>query len=413
MKNLDLAKDLSVGILLSNPIDILEIYFACIQINRVPIIMPIDITNHELQKIINDNKINFFISEWLRKDQIKEIKNATFFYNQELSTSHGGCASIDFSDKIKNLNAIQSMHLTSGSTGSQKLIGLSFNNFIHSVEQWNHEISFKSKDRYIQCLPLNHIAGLSIAIRSQIVGFETILMDKYNSSKINYEIDNGATIVSLIPSMLKRLLDNRSGKPFPKHLKAIIIGGASCSDKLIKEAIKYNAPIYKTYGMTETCSGIAGFWVSKHPDMIHSSGKSFNQTKINIIDSEISISGPTVTPFDREGKKTNQKIKTFDLGFFKRGFLFLEGRTDDIVISAGENISLSKLENTLINHPNIVDIYINTELDDSSDNKIIAYVKVDLESLNVNDIYDYCKKYLSINKIPFSIEIVDSITDNE
>ena len=146
MKNLDLAKDLSVGILLSNPIDILEIYFACIQINRVPIIMPIDITNHELQKIINDNKINFFISEWLRKDQIKEIENATFFYNQELSTSYGGCASIDFSDKIKNLNAIQSMHLTSGSTGSQKLIGLSFNNFIHSVEQWNHEISFKSKD---------------------------------------------------------------------------------------------------------------------------------------------------------------------------------------------------------------------------------------------------------------------------
>ena len=305
-----MTKDLSIGILLSNPIDILEIYFSCIQLGKIPVIMPTDITNYELQKIINEQKIQFFISEWVRKDQIKELKNASFFYNQELSASHGGCASIDFSDKIKDLNAVQSKHLTSGSTGDPKLINLTFKNFIYSTSQWNQEISFKSDDRYIQCLPLNHIAGLSIVIRSQIIGFETILMDKFNANKINYEIDNGATIISLIPSMLKRLLDTRLGKPFPKKLKAIIVGGASCSDKLIKEAIKYNAPIYKTYGMTETCSGIAGFWVSKYPEMLKSSGKSFNKTKINIVNSEINISGPTVTPFDIYGKKKDhEKIK--------------------------------------------------------------------------------------------------------
>ena len=99
---------------------------------------------------------------------------------------------LEFEENISNLNDIQSMHLTSGSTGNPKLIHLSFNNFISSVNQWHQEINFSSTDRYIQCLPLNHIAGLSILIRSQLKGFETILMDKFHSKKINSEIDNGS-----------------------------------------------------------------------------------------------------------------------------------------------------------------------------------------------------------------------------
>ena len=182
----------------------------------------------------------------------------------------------------KNFNDIQSMHLTSGSTGFPKLINLSFQNFISSVEQWHEEIKLFKSDRYIQCLPLNHIAGLSILIRSQLKGFETILMDKFDSKKINSEIDNGANLISLIPSMVRRLLDNRSGRSFPKSLKGIIIGGDNCSENLIKELISYNVPIYKVYGMTESCSGVCGFWVNKYPEMLNSVGKPFKQTKIKI-----------------------------------------------------------------------------------------------------------------------------------
>ena len=240
---LNLSSHDVIGILVSNPIDIIELYFACIQINKKPIIFPYDITNYELKEIIDEHKVDFIITEWLQKKQIEGIKDTSFFYIQELSSSFGGCAPIELNSDIIDVNDIQSLHLTSGSTGIPKLVKLTFNNFINSVSQWDNEINFSRKDRYIQCLPLNHIAGLSIIIRSQIKGFESILMNRFNASKINFEIDNGATLISLVPSMLKRLINNRSGKPFPSHFRGIIMGGDGCSTKLMMYALKNKLPI--------------------------------------------------------------------------------------------------------------------------------------------------------------------------
>ena len=310
LTNLNFTDIKKIGILLSNPIDILELYFSCLQLNKVPIIFPTNIKNDELQKIINNYGINLIATEWVRKSQINSIKDSNFFYIQELSSNYGGCGNLEFEKNISNLNNIQSIHLTSGSTGIPKLIKLSFNNFIASVEQWHQEINFSNLDRYIQCLPLNHIAGLSILIRSQLKGFETIVMDKFDSKKINSEIDGGATLVSLVPSMVRRLLDNRAGRAFPKNFKGIIIGGDSCSENLIKELMTYNIPIYKVYGMTETCSGICGFWVNKYPEMLNSVGKPFKGTKIRINDSIISIEGPTITPYNHNNQPTNGLFQT-------------------------------------------------------------------------------------------------------
>jgi len=408
LTKLNFSATSKIGVLLSNPIDILELYFSCLQLNIIPIIFPSDITNDELQKIIDHHKISLIITEWVRKHQVVLVKNSDFFYIQELSSNYGGCADLEFEKKIKNLNQIQSMHLTSGSTGFPKLINLSFQNFISSVDQWHQEINFSSFDRYIQCLPLNHIAGLSILIRSQLKGFETILMDKFDSKKINSEIDNGATLVSLVPSMVRRLLDNRSGRSFPKNFKGIIIGGDSCSEKLIKELMAYNIPVYKVYGMTETCSGICGFWVNKYPEMLNSVGKPFKDTKIRINESVINIEGPTITPYNDNNEPTNGLFQTSDIGYFKNRFLFIEGRSDDIVISGGENISLSQIKNILMNHQQIKNVHLITETDDAYGNKIIAYIALN-ENISIDNIFNFCKKYLPENKLPHEIEIVEDI----
>jgi len=408
LTKLNFSTTSKIGILLSNPIDILELYFSCLQLNIIPIIFPSDITNDELQKIIDYHKISLIITEWVRKHQVVSVKNSDFFYIQELSSNYGGCTDLEFEKKINNLNQIQSMHLTSGSTGFPKLINLSFQNFISSVDQWHKEINFSSLDRYIQCLPLNHIAGLSILIRSQLKGFETILMDKFNSKKMNSEIDNGATLVSLVPSMARRLLDNRAGRAFPKNFKGIIIGGDSCSENLIKELMTYNVPVYKVYGMTETCSGICGFWVNKYPEMLNSVGKPFKGTKIRINDSIINIEGPTITPYNHNNKPTNGLFQTSDLGYFKDRFLFIDGRSDDIVISGGENISLSQIKNILMNHQQIKNVHLITEQDDAYGDKIIAYIVLN-DNISVDNILNFCKKYLPENKLPHEIEIVEEI----
>ena len=74
LKNLNLSDQSLVGILLSNPIDIIEIYFSCLQLDIAPLIFPSDISEFELKKIIKKYKINFIITEWLQKQQIKSIQ---------------------------------------------------------------------------------------------------------------------------------------------------------------------------------------------------------------------------------------------------------------------------------------------------------------------------------------------------
>lgn len=408
LKNLNLSKQSSVGIFLSNPIDIIEIYFSCLQLNKIPIIFPSNINIFELSEIIKSYKIDFVITEWLRKKQIQSIKKVSFFYIQELSSSHGGCAPIDFDTNIKDINKTQSMHLTSGSTGLPKLIHLTFSNFINSVYQWDEQLKFSDSEQYIQCLPLNHIAGLSIIIRAQIKGFKSILMNKFNAAQINFEIDNGATLISLIPSMFKRLLDDRLGRSFPPHFKGIIIGGDGCSNSLMKQALKSNVPIYKSYGMTETCSGVSGFWVHQFPDMLDSVGRPFKKTQITISDSKVLIKGPTVSPYNQDGKDNNNTILTNDIGFLKKRFLFIEGRCDDIVISGGENVSLSNIKNLLFQHNNIIDVHLNAEKDDRYGTLITAFVEVS-ENLKSQDIYNYLIEHLSENQCPKDIQIVDQI----
>ena len=407
--SLNLNSKAVIGILLSNPMDILNIYFSCIQLNKIPIIIPMDITNHQLQEIVNIHKIDFIISEWLRKKQISLIQNCNFFYIQDISSSYGGCGNVSFESNIKDKYNIQSLHLTSGSTGTPKLIPLSFNNFIGSIEQWDEQLKFSSTDKYIQCLPLNHIAGLSIIMRSQFKGFEVILMNKFDSNQINFEIDKGATFISLIPSMLKKLLDSRSGRPFPSHFRGVIVGGDNSPRSIIEEAIEYGIPIYKTYGMTETCSGISGFWVNKNKEMLRSVGKSFNQTKITTSNSKIIVTGPSVTPLNCKNIVENQTFETSDVGELKKGFLFIYGRTDDIVVSSGENISLSSIKSVLLNHKHIIDIYLTYDKDNHYGVKIIAYIMLNNSEVNEDDIMRYCEQHLSKNKCPHDIQIVEKI----
>ena len=409
LSRLNLSDNQIIGILLTNPIDIIEVYFSCIQMGAIPIIFPIDINANELNNIISTNEISLVITEWLQKKKIKNIDQTSFFHIQELSSSFGGCSPIDFESNIKNLDGIQSLHLTSGSTGDPKVISLSFNNFIHSVSQWESELKLTKDDKYIQCLPLSHIGGLSIIVRSQILGFESLLVNKFSASMINSLIDTGATLISLVPSMLQRLINDRQGLPFPKTLRGIILGGDNCSNKLMMYALKNDLPIYKTYGMTETCSGVAGFWLKKYPEMLNSVGKRFKGNRIFISNDRINITGPTVSPKFESSDEQHNTIHTSDTGYIEKKFLFLTGRCDDIVITGGENISLSKIKNLLFNHDSVTDLYIKTYQNAEIGTVIEVYIESSDLNLSATDFKKYLSRYLSNYQMPSEIIIVDKI----
>ena len=93
--------------------------------------------------------------------------------------------------------------------------------------------------------------------------------------------------------------------------------------------------------------------------MIDSVGKPFSQTKIKISNSNIIVSGPSVSSLiDKPANKESYIFETSDTGRLKKGFLFIKGRTDDTIIVSGENISLSLIKNILFNHKQILDLYL-------------------------------------------------------
>ena len=106
-----------------------------------------------------------------------------------------------------------------------------------------------------------------------LYGFKIILNDRFDAELIPNHINQyKVTMISLVPTMLSRILKLDFDQNIITSLRSIIIGGSGCSDDLLKKAISRNLPIYKSYGMTESCSGIAGFWVENHSDKISTSG---------------------------------------------------------------------------------------------------------------------------------------------
>ena len=144
--------------------------------------------------------------------------------------------------------------LTSGSTGAPKPIGLTYGNFLWSAVGSGFNIGVDPDDRWLCCLPLSHISGLGIVMRSVIYGTTAVLHDGFDVDRVAAALEeDGITVVSLVTTMLTRLLDAGADLSGPR---AILVGGGPVPEEPLEEAIAKGATVVQTYGLTETCSQV-------------------------------------------------------------------------------------------------------------------------------------------------------------
>ena len=396
LQGINITKDSIIGIYIDDNLELIEILFACIEIQAIPLIIPSIFTPNEIHNICDKVKFDYFITNWEKSKNLKRIK-VPIFPIQELSPSIGGCAP----SKINNhsLNQVACLLLTSGTSGKPKIVPISIQNILSSCNAWNEIINFSQNDIYYNCLPLHHIGGIAIIFRALFFGFKIVLADKFNSKLIIDElIKHNVSIISLVPTMLSRIIKSNFTKDISNILRAVIVGGADCSENLIKDAINQNLNIYKSYGMTESSSGISGFWVKNNLDHINSSGLPHNQIKFKIVNNEIYVKGPSIINSYYNGDNIDDWYCTNDIGYInKDGFLYVLGRKNG-VISGGENIDLNEIEEVLQSHPKIKKAFINSIEDEEWGNKLIAYVSYD--TFDLSEMKEWLKTRLSNYKIP-------------
>jgi O-succinylbenzoic acid--CoA ligase len=296
--------------------------------------------------------------------------------------------------------------LTSGSSGEPRPIGLTYGNFLFSAVGSAFNIGVEPEDRWLCCLPLSHVAGLSIVLRSVIYGTTAMLLDGFDTKQVATTLTSGAiTVLSLVPTMLIRLLEADADLSAPR---AILIGGGPVPEDALREALDRGATVVQTYGLTETCSQVTTLAPADAARKIGSAGRPLLTTHVRIEGGEILVQGPTVAPGSAD---TEGWLHTGDLGRIdEEGFLYVEDRIDDLIISGGENVIPAEVESVLLGHPGVAEAAVVGREDPEWQQAVTAViVPSEGSDPDAEELRAHCAERLAPHKVPKRVELVSEL----
>ena len=416
--------------LLSKSSDELTFVVAACYLLKIPFVpLNPEVTNSELQTYIKQINPAVFYTDDENRSRTGEYPVLTIPDNAMTIVASGNEITSPSSDPEK----IFGVFFTSGSSGSPKAVPLRRRQIMFATHA--SAVNFKpDANRYwLLCLPLNHIGGISIVLRSILYGSAIFRMDRFDEHQIRVFLSENRLfqIASLVPTMLMRLLDDHL---FQLHLefKALLLGGGPITQELIERSLERGIPIVSSYGMTETCAQIAanpmlqprGIYTPKK-----SVGNIFEPNEVQIRDTEsgsvmpaseygeIWLRGPQVIDEYRNAELNvasfddNGWFKTGDIGHVNRkGQLFLKNRRSDRIITGGENVDPLELESALTKIDNIAEAAVTGIPDTEWGQKVVAAVVLsDGKTIDVPSVIHSLKKQLSTYKIPKEFKVVDKL----
>jgi o-succinylbenzoate---CoA ligase len=290
------------------------------------------------------------------------------------------------------------MH-TSGTTAAPKPVELTYGNFQTSALGSTVALGLDPAERWLCPMPLTHVGGLSIPIRSAIYATTAVLPGRFETEAVLAELTDPArriTLVSLVPTMLARLLD--AGLQSPPTLRWALLGGGPIAPALLAQAEAAGVPVAPSYGMTEACSQIATF------------GWPLPGVELSLAGSEqeIRVRGPIVS----EGAlDTDGWLHTGDLGSFDdRSRLQIIGRKSDTIVTGGENVAPAEIEAVLLEHPDVADAAVHPRADPEWGETVIATIVLrDSAQPTLAELREFCAARLARFKVPKAFEFAPEL----
>jgi O-succinylbenzoic acid--CoA ligase len=294
------------------------------------------------------------------------------------------------------------MH-TSGTTSAPKPVELTYDNFQASALGSAVALGLDPAERWLCPMPLTHVGGLSIPIRSAIYATTAVLHGRFDTERVLNDLmdrERQITLISLVPTMLARLLD--AGLERPPTLRWALLGGGPIPPALLQRAEAAGVPVAPTYGMTEACSQIATFGWPLPGVEIALSGP----------EREIVVNGPIVAP---SAGNEDGWLYTGDLGRFdERLRLEIVGRKSDTIVTGGENVAPTEVEDVLLEHPAVADAGVFARPDPEWGEAIVAAVVLRSGSMaEPDELREFCAARVARFKVPKTIEFVDELPRTE
>ncbi len=275
---------------------------------------------------------------------------------------------------------------TSGTTGGPRPVALSYGNWLWSALGSGVALGVDPHERWLCPLPLSHVGGLSILLRSAIYATTTILHERFDAEAAADEVASRSTLVSIVPTMLARMLD--AGLHEPRTLRAALVGGGPISPTLLARAADAGVRTVTTYGLTEACSQVT------------TGGPPLFCTRVRIGHGrEILVAGPTVA---RGALAADGWLHTGDEGALDAdGNLAVTGRAGDTIITGGENVAPAEVEAVLESHPAVAEAAVHGVADRDWGERIVATIVLHPGVTATDDeLSGYCRVRLAGYKVP-------------
>ena len=302
-------------------------------------------------------------------------------------------------DARHDLAATAAIIHTSGTSASAKPIELTYGNFLWSALGSAVALGCDREERWLCTLPLSHVGGLSILVRSVIYATTAVIHERFDTRRVLAALERERiTLVSLVATTLARLLDG--GLQDPVHLRCALTGGGPVPQELVARARTAGVAVSQTYGLTEACSQVSSTPIAALRDGSCGAGPALFCTHVKIAsDGEIMIGGPTVSP---TALGPDGWLRTGDLGNLDEdGILHVTGRKADTIVSGGENVAPAEVEAVLESHPSVLEAAVVGRPDPQWGEAVTAivvarpHVSTDAEELRA-----HCARHLAPYKVP-------------
>ncbi|HEU5424100.1 MAG TPA: o-succinylbenzoate--CoA ligase, partial [Nitrolancea sp.] len=329
-----------------------------------------------------------------------------------------------------DLAATHSIVYTSGTTGRPKGALLSYGNHWWSATGSAMNLGSQPDDRWLAVLPLFHVGGMAILLRSVISGFTAEVHERFDPEAVNQAIDEGVTIVSVVSAMLRRMLAARGDRRYPPTLRCVLLGGGPAPQPLLEVCAARGIPVTQTYGLTETDSQVATLAPEDALRRLGSAGKPLYPNALRIAEDgreltpgqagEILVRGPVVSAgYAGRPEATAEALRdgwlhTGDLGYLDAdGYLFVLDRRGDLIVSGGENVYPAEVEAALLAHPAVVEAGVIGLPDPDWGQVPTACVRLsDGAALSPDDLIVFCAGRLARYKVPRQIRFVAALPRN-